>query len=68
MPRLISLEEFNRQRQPVARERELPRNGIACPECGQELVDSNPQLLLTSLPPQKNVRCEACDYVGYRLA
>jgi hypothetical protein len=43
-------------------------NGIACPKCGEELMDSNPMLTLTSFPAQKNVNCSKCDYVGYRVA
>jgi hypothetical protein len=42
-------------------------NGIACPECGSELMDSNPMSFLTSNPPQKNVHCN-CGYKGYRIA
>lgn len=42
-------------------------NGIACPECGAELMDSTPHITLTSNPPQKNVKCSVCDYVGYRV-
>jgi hypothetical protein len=41
-------------------------NGIACPECGKELWDSNPTIILTSNPPKKNVHCD-CGYTGYRL-
>ena len=43
-------------------------NGIECPKCGKELWDSNPMITLTSNPPQKDVHCPACGYVGYRLA
>ena len=45
-------------------------NGIACPECGKELYDSNPMAILTSSPPQKNVHCsnKKCGYIGYRVA
>lgn len=43
-------------------------NGIACPKCGEELIDSNPMETLTSYPPQKNVNCSKCEYVGYRIA
>lgn len=43
-------------------------NGIACPECGEELYDSAPMITLTSFPAQKNVHCSKCDYVGYRVA
>ena len=41
-------------------------NGIACPKCGEELMDSNPMMTLTSHPPQKNVHCPKCEYSGYR--
>jgi DNA-directed RNA polymerase subunit RPC12/RpoP len=43
-------------------------NGIACPQCGNELYDSNPSVTLTISPAQKNIHCEDCDYVGYRIA
>lgn len=45
-------------------------NGIACPECGEELYDSNPMVTLTSMPAKKNVHCsnERCGHVGYRIA
>ena len=43
-------------------------NGIACPKCGTELYDSNPMITLTSIPPKKNIHCNKCDYVGYRVA
>jgi predicted RNA-binding Zn-ribbon protein involved in translation (DUF1610 family) len=41
-------------------------NGIACPNCGEELMDSQPMMTLTSNPPKKNIHCPSCDYVGYR--
>lgn len=43
------------------------KNGIECPLCEKELTDTNPQVTLTSLPPQKDVKCEACGWVGYRI-
>lgn len=42
-------------------------NGIACPKCGTELFDSNPNITLSSWPAQKNVHCDKCGYVGYRF-
>jgi hypothetical protein len=44
-------------------------NGIACPKCGSELLDSQPNVILTSNPAQKNTKCssEKCDYIGYRF-
>jgi len=46
------------------------KNGIACPKCGDELVDVNPNEVLTSIPPKKFIRCENknCGYSGYRIA
>lgn len=41
-------------------------NGIACPKCGEELYDSQPQITLTSNPAQKTTMCKSCDYTGYR--
>ena len=45
-------------------------NGIACPKCGAELLDTKPNETLTSIPPKKNVGCsrDTCDYTGYRIA
>ena len=42
-------------------------NGIACPECGEELMDTNPMITLTSLPARKSVHCPSCDYSGTRI-
>jgi hypothetical protein len=44
------------------------KNGIACDKCEEELLDTNPNLILTSYPPQKNVHCEGCGFRGYRYA
>ena len=43
-------------------------NGIACPDCNEELYDNNPLVTLASYPPKKNVSCIKCGYVGYRIA
>ena len=45
-------------------------NGLACPKCGKELLDTLPNEILTSIPPQKNVGCSSkkCDFTGYRIA
>jgi len=40
-------------------------NGIECPECKKELMDSD-SMVLYSYPAQKNVECE-CGYKGYRF-
>ena len=43
-------------------------NGIECPDCGKELYDTNPMVTLTSMPAQKNIHCNNCNYKGYRIA
>lgn len=67
--KLIGLNEFN---QRVLRENsysnEPKPNGIACPKCGEELMDSSPMTTLTSYPAQKYIHCPKCDYVGFRIA
>jgi DNA-directed RNA polymerase subunit RPC12/RpoP len=42
-------------------------NGIKCPKCGEELMDTYPNMILTSDPAQKNVHCPKCDHKGYRF-
>lgn len=45
-------------------------NGIACPKCGKELLDTHPNQILTSIPPKKSVGCsnDKCDFTSYRIA
>jgi len=28
----------------------------------------NPMVILASIPPQKNIKCDNCNYSGYRIA
>lgn len=67
-----TLEEFNNDRrkeiEAAKRMLEPHPNGIACPECGEELWDSDPRFVLASSPPKLCVNCKKCDYIGYRLA
>lgn len=41
-------------------------NGIACPNCGKELFDSDNSMALTTNPIQYLIHCESCDYKGTR--
>lgn len=43
-------------------------NGIECPLCKAELMDTHPNVILASDPPQKQVHCPACGWTGHRLA
>lgn len=63
---MISLEEHSKRRFSF-NDLSKPRlNGIACPLCGHELMDSTPEMILTSHPPQYNIHCPSCSYHGYR--
>lgn len=70
MKKLKTLEEHNKHHSPLySFDLSKPiKNGIACPKCGEELIDSNPMAVLCSNPPKKNIKCESCDYSGYRIA
>lgn len=63
---LKSLDDSNEE----AFERQLigapVKNGIACPRCGAELYDTNPDRTLTTYPPQRNTNCGSCPYTGTR--
>jgi len=53
-----------------SRDNEPKLNGMKCPKCESELMDTNPLISLMSNPPKKNIHCSnsECDYRGYRLA
>jgi hypothetical protein len=67
MTDLISLEEHNKKHGTLYDFTRPRRNGIACPACGCELIDSNPSTVLASYPPQYRVHCSSCDYHGTRF-
>lgn len=39
-----------------------PGTGIQCPQCGDELIVSNPGVILTTYPARKAVHCNTCKY------
>lgn len=63
-----TLREHNTEAMRRHRRRaEQPRNnGIECPECGAEMVDSD-GFVLTSSPPQKNIHCPSCQHKAYAI-
>ena len=66
-PALISLQDFNKQREPYLRNPfESVPNGIECPDCNTELFDNLKLGVCASLPPRVQVVCKHCNYVGYR--
>jgi ribosomal protein S27E len=44
------------------------RNGIQCPKCGEELVDSHGHTILFSQIPQYSIKCVkgGCGFTGLR--
>ena len=69
---LKSLEEFNADRCRNWEEAHKPRpNGIACPECGAELMDTFPnglRLPCFQRPSMRTIHCPECGYCGERVA
>ncbi len=63
MKKLISLEEHNRIATQI---NETGGNGIACPNCDEELYDYPDNTVLTSNPPQYHIFCKCCYYRGMR--
>jgi len=43
-------------------------SGLACPECGNQLVDVDSMILLLSDPPKKKISCTNCGYTGCSVA
>ena len=70
MKKLISLEEHNKAClafYPKMRGRSKP-NGIACPQCGEELFDTAPMITIkTVYPPQLQIHCRKCGYSNTRI-
>jgi DNA-directed RNA polymerase subunit RPC12/RpoP len=68
MKKLVTLAEHNEKRASKTTSHEFHYNGIACPVCGKELYDSNPEMLLLSHPPKLEIACYYCGYNGLRIA
>jgi hypothetical protein len=68
---LKKLEEYNEQRKQLYWYSNLNTpelNGIACPECNEELFDTHPTITINSIPVKKDVHCGKCDFKGFRIA
>jgi hypothetical protein len=40
-------------------------SGFACPICTSEMIYTNPDMMLTSHPPKREVRCSNCKHIDY---
>lgn len=70
---LVPLSEWNDKcraaaHAALASHHEPRPNGIACPGCACELVDSPPSDALTIFPAQKRIACPSCGWTGTRIA
>jgi hypothetical protein len=54
-----TIEEYEEEKRLL---RERHGTGIQCPACGDELVLSEPGIVLLSNPPRKKVHCNTCKY------
>jgi hypothetical protein len=61
MNRLKSIEEHNDT--VFATYEPVNSTGVACPKCGNELYYKGNEIL-TTYPPQRNVKCLSCKYQG----
>ena len=59
------ISEHNREKYKHLIEKLSYKTGIQCPHCGEEMLETNPSVLLMSKPPQKNVHCPSCKYKTY---
>lgn len=68
--KLMSLKDFNSVAQAMNHHdyTQPKQNGIACPNCDEELWDTNPMETLLTMPPQKRIHCTSCVFTGYRMA
>ena len=68
MEKLISLEDFNKSREQNFSIFSYPKpNGIECPKCKAEMMDSTGEMLCTH-PPQRAIHCKNCDLIAFRIA
>jgi hypothetical protein len=68
--KLKTLEKHNSERRPNYETLNNPKpNGISCPKCGSELLDTNSAALMSN-PPKRSIHCPnpSCDYIGNRIA
>lgn len=62
---LISLEEWEESRKNLWQNITEAKNGIACPECGEELYDDC-TLIITTNPARIHIFCKDCEWTGTR--
>jgi ribosomal protein S27E len=67
--KLVSLEDYNNIRTKMFNTVFTSDiTGVACPKCGEELLDTEPHFTFAGSPPQKSVHCSSCNWDGYKVA
>ena len=64
-PKLKSLKQHNDSKLTNVFGVNSTNSGFACPICTSELIYTNPDLMLTSHPPKREVRCSNCKHIDY---
>lgn len=63
----LTLDEHNRQiSELMAEDSNMRAAGILCNKCGVRMLYSN-DVILSSIPPRRNVHCPACGETGYKI-
>jgi hypothetical protein len=64
-PELMPLKQHNDSKLTNVFGVNSTNSGFACPICTSELIYTNPDLMLTSHPPKREVRCSNCKHIDY---
>ena len=64
-PKLKSLKQHNDSKLTNVFGVNSKNSGFACPICTSELIYTNPDMMLTSHPPKREVRCSNCKHIDY---
>lgn len=64
-PELMPLKQHNDSKLTNVFGVNSKNSGFACPICTSELIYTNPDMMLTSHPPKREVRCSNCKHIDY---
>lgn len=60
--KLKTIEEYNKEKTQLRNFQINVGTGVQCPQCGDELIESNTGGVLAVHPPRKAVHCPTCKY------
>lgn len=60
-----TISEHNAEKYKNLIEKFSYKTGIQCPHCGDEMIETNPAILLAVKPLRKDVICPGCKYKTY---